>query len=108
MHVLDILAFWKSTADSFQHNFFVTLWSFHQERRRNKISSASLFVSGEHVLANFFSATFSIFYRKGILTTIVRKGAQEEKRMRRSTLEGVGIDDIIVSWWHGFRRCNVS
>ena len=64
-----------------------------------------------HVLANFFSATFSIFYRKGILTTIVRKGAQEEERKRRSTLEGVGgvgIDDIIFSWWHGFRRCNVS
>ena len=51
-----------------------------------------------HVLANFFSATFSIFYRKGILTTIVRKGAQEEERKRRSTLEGVGIDDII---FHG-------
>ena len=50
-----------------------------------------------HVLANFFSATFSVFYRKGILTTIVRKGAQEEERMRRSTSEGVGIDDIIVS-----------
>ena len=66
-----------------------------------------------HVLANFFSATFSIFYDamlicKGILTTIVRKGAQKEERKRRSTLEGVGIDDIIFSWWHGFRRCNVS
>ena len=47
MYVLDILAFWKSTADSFQHKFFVTLWSFHQERHRNKSSSASLFVSGE-------------------------------------------------------------
>ena len=47
MLVLDILAFWKSTADSFQHKFFVTLWSFHQDRRRNKSSSASLFVSGE-------------------------------------------------------------
>ena len=47
MHVLDILAFWKSKADSFQHKFFVTLWSFHQERHRNKSSSASLFVSGE-------------------------------------------------------------
>lgn len=54
-----------------------------------------------HVLANFFSATFSIFYRKGILTTIVRKGAQEEERKRRSTLEGLGNDDIIVSWWPG-------
>ena len=47
MHVLDILAFWKSKADSFQHKFFVTLRSFHQERHRNKSSSASLFVSGE-------------------------------------------------------------
>ena len=25
MHVLDILAFWKSTADSFQHKFFHNL-----------------------------------------------------------------------------------
>ena len=47
MHVLDILAFWKSTAGSFQHKFFVRLWSFHQERRRDKSSSVSLFVSGE-------------------------------------------------------------
>ena len=47
MHFLDILAFWKSTTDSFQYKFFVTLWSFHQECRRNKSSSASLFVSGE-------------------------------------------------------------
>ena len=41
------LAFWKSRADSFQHKFFVTLWSFHRERRRNISSSAILFVSGE-------------------------------------------------------------
>ena len=47
MHVLYILAFWKSRADSFQHKFFVTLWSFHPECRRNISSSASLFVSGE-------------------------------------------------------------
>ena len=47
MYVLDILAFWKRTVDSFQHKFFVTLWSFHQKRRRNKSSSASLYVSGE-------------------------------------------------------------
>ena len=47
MHVLDILAFWKSKADSFQHKFFITLWSFQQERHRNKSSSASLFVSEE-------------------------------------------------------------
>ena len=47
MLFLDILAFWKSTADSFQHKLFATLWSFHQECRRNKSSSARLFVSGE-------------------------------------------------------------
>lgn len=46
------------------------------------------------VPANFFSATFSMFFHKGILIKGVRKKAQKEENKRRSTGKGAGNDDI--------------